>query len=172
MNNAQILAPGARQVRNYGERLLKGITPEMFARKPRVNGQLVEMNHPAFIYGHLATYPVMIAGMVGLPSEQMVVPASYEGLFKINCPCHDDVEGTIYPSMEEITTLFFRGMDAVLAALPEIDEAQYDKPLADAGRQERFGSVGAFCAYLLLAHPQGHFGQVSGWRRCMGLGSA
>ena len=36
----------------YADRLLKGVPAERFARFAVVGGQIVESNHPAFVYGH------------------------------------------------------------------------------------------------------------------------
>lgn len=164
--------PGALAVRGYAERLLRDVSPQIFARTPVVHGAAVVMNHPAFIFGHLSLYPVQLAEMVGLSTEGMDVPSIYPDLFKIGAACHDDAAGTIYPSMEEITSLYFRSYDQLLSKVSTIQPEKLDQLLENPARREKFGTVGAFMTYLLLAHPQGHFGQFSAWRRCMGLGPA
>lgn len=172
MKVMEYIRPGAIVTRGYAERLLKGITPENFARFPLTNGSQVTINHPAFVFGHLALYPSLIAEMTGISSKGMEIPATYSDLFKMGVPCQDDPNGTIYPCMEEIVRAFFSGTDALIAALDTISPESLDVVLENPSRRERFGTVGAFLAYILLAHPQSHLGQVSGWRRCMGLGPA
>jgi hypothetical protein len=172
MNICDFVKPGALAVRGYAERLLKDVTPQMFARTPVVNGAVVTINHPAFVFGHLSLYPVQLAEMVGVSTQGMIVPTSYSGLFKIGAQCHDDAEGTIYPAMEELTSGYFASYDALLSVLSSIQSEKLNLPLENPARREKFGTVGAFMTYLLLAHPQGHLGQISGWRRCMGLGPA
>lgn len=172
MNLIDYILPGTTIVRSYAERLLKDISPTTFARKPMVQGQVVDTNHPAFVYGHLATYPVQLAAMMGLSTEGMEMPASYEQLFSMHAVCVDDVDGTVYPAMAEVVEGYFTSHDRLLAALKGVDPAVLTRPLENPQRRERFGTIGAFTTYLLLAHPQSHFGQVSVWRRCMGLGAA
>lgn len=172
MKVMEYVRPGAIVTRGYAERLLNGINPEIFARYPVVNGAHVTINHPAFVFGHLALYPSIIAEMTGISTKGMEIPASYPDLFKMGVPCQDDPTGTIYPAMDEIVNAFFSGTDALIAALDSISPESLDLPLENPSRRERFGTVGGFLTYILLAHPQTHLGQVSGWRRCMGLGPA
>ena len=168
----EYIVPGVRQNLAYAERLLKGIPAQLSARKPVVNGTLIECNHPVFVFGHLAIYPSQLAQMAGISSDGLEVPERYGSLFQMGSPCQDDPDGTIYPSLVEVSERFFSGMRAVLERLPEVSQQGMDAPLEHPGRRERFGTVGAFTAYVLLAHPQSHLGQVSVWRRCMGLGPA
>ena len=168
----EYVMPGALAVRGYAERLLKDVTPQMFARTPQVGGVTVAINHPAFIFGHLSLYPVQLAEMVGMSTDRMVVPATYPDLFKIGAECRDDASGTIYPSMEELTSLYFTSYDELLSKVSLIQPEKLEQPLENPARREKFGTVGAFMTYLLLAHPQVHLGQFSAWRRCMGLSPA
>jgi len=165
------LLPGARIVRDYGERLVKDISATQFARKPAIGGVIIDINHPAFTFGHLALYPSLIAQFLGLPIKGMEVPAKYPELFKQGVACHDDPEGTLYPAKDDLVYLYLSATDILLNQLSSIEEERLTRPLEDPKRQERFGSVGGFMTYALLPHSQGHFGQVSAWRRCMGLGA-
>jgi hypothetical protein len=171
MNLSEFIVPGTTIVRSYAERLLKDIRPESFARKPVVNGQTIDTNHPAFVYGHLAIYPVQLAQLMQLPTAGMEVSSHYSELFSMGATCLDDADGTRYPTMAELTEVYFSTTDALVAALKDVDPQIFTEQLENPQRRERFGTVGAFTAYLLLAHPQSHFGQVSVWRRCMGLGA-
>jgi hypothetical protein len=172
MKLMEYVRPGANVTRGYAERLLKDVTPDIFARHPVVNGKVVTINHPAFVFGHLALYPTLIAEMTGISNKGMEIPANYAALFMMGTPCHDDPTGTIYPAMNELVQTFFTSTDTLIAALDTIPLDRLDTPLENPSRRERFGSVGGFLTYILLAHPQSHLGQISGWRRCMGLGPA
>jgi hypothetical protein len=172
MKLMEYVRPGAIITRGYAEKLLEGITPEMFARYPVVNGTQITINHPAFVFGHLALYPSLMAEMTGISGKGMEIPASYPDLFRMGVQCQDDPAGSIYPTMDEIVNVFFSGTDALIASLDFIAPESLDVDLENPSRRERFGTVGGFLTYVLLAHPQSHLGQVSGWRRCMGLGPA
>ena len=164
--------PGARATLGYAERLLKGIPTELSACRPVVNGRTIDCNHPVFLFGHLSLYPQLVASMTGIPKEGLEVPAHYPALFQIGSPCQEDPQGDIYPALSEVSERFFTGMKNLLERVKEIEPEKMNAILEDPGRRERFGTVGAFVVYVLLAHPQTHLGQLSVWRRCAGLGAA
>jgi len=157
----------------YGEGLLKDGKPETFARKPVVGGQTIDCNHPAWVYGHLAIYAAKMCDAMGIPQGPAKNPAGWEDLFKNGTPCKDDVDGKIYPRMETITRHFIDGYRYVLSKLPEVDDAVLAKPNPGGGRMaEHLPTIGAMLGFLVTGHPMSHLGQVSTWRRCVGLGSA
>lgn len=162
-----MVLPGTRATLNLANALLKGISPADFARMPTG----VKANTPAFCYGHLALYPERLLAMVG--REDVARPdAKYEEWFASGRECKDDPSRTIYPSMEEIVARFTTRHEFLLGVLPEIDDAVFDRPTPNPRLVDRFPRIGNAASFLLLAHPMLHLGQVSTWRRCMGLGSA
>lgn len=166
---SSLLIPGAKQVLIYGKKLLEDISPEKFCRKPIQDGVVTPMNHPAFHYGHLALYSERIAGLFDLPKDGLQAPQGFSELFKKGCPCHDDREGKIYPSMDSITTSYFNGHEKLLELLVSVPDQVYYKPNFEEASKDRYPTVGSFVLYLLTAHANSHFGQVSIWRRCVGL---
>jgi hypothetical protein len=167
---ADLLMPGARSVRTYAESLLKDIKSNQFARKPQVNEHTIELNHPAFNYGHLGLYPLRVSKLLQLDQTRVIPPQKFDVLFNAGAVCKDDPEGTIYPSMEIITSHFLSSHDALFEMLPRISDAQLLAPHPEERLLSRFPTVGSFIAYLLTAHANSHLGQVSAWRRCIGLG--
>ena len=157
----------------FGEGLLKDVKPEQFGRKPVVNGKVIDCNHPAWVYGHLAVYAAKVCEMAGIPAGPTVVPAGWEDLFKNGTKCEDDPSGKIYPAMETITRHFLDGYKYVISKLPEVDDAAFAKLNPGTGRfVEMAPTIGAAAAFMMSGHPMSHLGQVSTWRRCQGLGSA
>lgn len=169
MDLLKYIVPGASVTWGYAERLLKDVPPTYFARFPVVGGVHVSINHPAFVFGHLALYPIQLAEMTRVSTDGLEVPPSYRELFSMGAACHDDPEAKIYPPMEEVISKCFSGYNRLLSRLAGLTAEILDTPLENPSRRERFGTVGAFASYILLAHPQTHLGQVSAWRRCMGL---
>ena len=158
---------------SYGEGLLKGIKADQFARQPKADGKLVNCNHPAFVYGHLAIYASRMMELMGRPAGVAAKPAGWDELFKNGVECKDDPTGKIYPPMETISRHFIDGYKAVLAALPEVDDSVFMKPNPMGGRMtEMLPTIGAAVNFLMTGHPMSHLGQASTWRRCMGMGSA
>jgi len=169
---AQLIVAPAKIARGYGERLLAGIKPEQFARKASVNNKVIDANHPAWVYGHLATYPTKIAAMVGLDPAKFAAPANFEELFKDGTPCQDDAAGKMYPEMESITSAFFKTHDALFEALAGVDDAKLLVPTPDEKARQRFPLLGGRVSFMCNNHLMMHFGQVSTWRRCVGLPAA
>lgn len=171
---ADVIVPNLRTTIGLAGLMLKDVKPETFARFPvGHDGKPVRTNHPAFVYGHLATYPARMLEMMGKDRAPAAVPEEFEALFKAGVECKDDPEGTIYPKMDAIVSAFNRGYEAVLKALPEVSEDVFARPNPIEGRfREMCPTVGVAVSFLCLAHPMMHLGQVSAWRRMFGLGSA
>lgn len=165
--------------RNLGlaEKLAVGVTQEIFARKPRfetTKGEtIVDCNHPAFVFGHLALYPARVLGFAGGDPSKLAVPAHYSDVFKAGVECKDDPEGSIYPEREEILGQFFRTYNGLYAELSKVEDSTLLKPHPDETiREKYFPTIGNAMVFMLNNHVMMHLGQISTWRRCFGLPSA
>ncbi len=155
----------------YGERLLKDVTPELFARFAAPGGQLIESNHPAFVYGHLSLYGPRILTQLGQPGP--AVPENFESVFSKDAKCVDDPAGTIYPTMSQVTGLFFDGYKAAAAVLRATPDAAFQVPNPMEGRMlALFPTLGSLQTFYCGGHLMMHLGQISAWRRMAGLGAA
>lgn len=163
---ASVIVPSGRMGLAYAAMLVDGITPETFARKP--DG--VDTNSPAFCFGHLALYPEMSLEAIGR-KDLAIEPGAFGDLFGAGQQCKDDPEGTIYPSMEAIMTRF---RDRHAVAFDAIAQTPDEVMLKENPRErlrERLPTVGAALGFYLGGHIFTHLGQVSAWRRCMGMKS-
>lgn len=168
-----ILASNGSLTLMNAERLLVGISPSQFARFARPGGVEVQSNHPAWIMGHLALYPQRVLLALGLPLGDSAMPSGYEPLFKNGSECRDDAAGSLYPPMAELSAAFFRSYKAAIAAVASAADEAFAKPNPAEGRlRELFPTIGAAVAFYLSGHAQLHLGQLSAWRRAMGLGAA
>ena len=163
--------------KGYGEVLLKGIAPEIAGRKPRFQTaeglKVIDTNHPSFVFGHLALYPCRAWVMTGAGDGGSVqAPSAWNDLFAAGVECKDDVEGTIYPKLDELAAKFFSAQDAACAYVRTLDDAVFARENPNEKMRSRFPTVGTALTFLLAAHPMMHFGQISTWRRCYGLPSA
>lgn len=168
----ELIIPGTRAVRNYAEKLLADVRAQDFASKPKSGEVKIDTNHPAFIMGHLCLYPSRVFRLLGLNDELVAPPPSYPDMFAIGSVCHDDPECTRYPKKEELVSRFLKTTDIVIDRLPQIPDSSFTAVNTEERSKDRYPLVGAFVFYLLTAHANGHLGQISVWRRCMGLGSA
>jgi hypothetical protein len=172
MRTAELILPVAKVVQTYAESLLKGIEPGIAARKPVVSGTTIEINHPTFNYGHLSLYAGRAIALLGGDKNLAEVPENWEPLFKNGAPCQDDPSGTIYPAFPLVREHFLKGYGAALQFLSQVDNSAFEKPTTEERLVSRFPTVGTFAIHLLTSHINMHMGQISGWRRCMGLGAA
>ncbi|MCR9197171.1 MAG: DinB family protein [Planctomycetaceae bacterium] len=167
----QTIADSLRLTLGYSERLLKDVTPEMFARFAAPGGQTIASNHAAFVYGHLSLYAPRILGDLGLDAP--AIPETFQSVFSKYAQCTDDPDGSLYPAMEDVTTFFFDGYKAALTALANADDAvfQQDNPLGGV-MAEKFPTMGSMHNFYVGGHVMIHMGQMSAWRRMQGLGPA
>jgi len=155
----------------YAERLLKSVSPDRFARFATVGGVVVESNHPAFIYGHLSLYAPKILRLIGHPAPP--VPDQFEVRFSKDTACVDDIDGDLYPPMDEIVAFFLEGHRMVAGALRGTPDSVFDQDNPATGRmKELFPTIGSAQAFYCGGHMMMHLGQMSAWRRMEGLGAA
>lgn len=167
MSIGTIIATSAKVTTGYAKGLLNGIEPARAARMP--DG--VRSNHPAWILGHLSTYPDKILPMLDRQDLVRPIEEHYEGLFDHASECRDDADGSIYPAFADISERFFARHEAVIGALAETPDEVFAKANTLA-LEERFPTAGDLTNFLLTGHSMMHLGQLSAWRRCMGLGPA
>ena len=152
----------------YAKRLLTDVTPEQFARFASPGDQQVVSNHAAFIYGHLSLYGPKIPAQLGL--EAPAVPAKFEEVFSHETTCVDDPDGSIYPAMDEVTELFFTSYEAAGKAILATTDETWQQPNPGSGRiVELFPTLGSMQNFYVGGHMMMHMGQLSAWRRMLGL---
>jgi hypothetical protein len=161
---AEIIVAPFRRAFGYGELLVKDIPDDQFAHMPTPN-----LNHPAFNYGHLSLYPNRLFKVIGRP-ELIVEKPGFTELFQAGSACVEQ-DGR-YPAKDEIVDYWRERYTTAadeISSLP--DEAfQQENPL-EGRMREIFPTVGVAVNFLLNNHLMVHLGQVSAWRRVIGLGS-
>jgi len=166
-----VIADSLQLSLGYADRLLKGITADRFPRFAVVGGQMVESNHPAFVYGHLSLYAPKILHQIGSPAPP--VPEHFEIRFSKDAQCVDDADLDLYPSLDEIVTFFHEGHRMVMGALRSTPDEVFQRPNPAEGRmKELFPTIGSVQTFYCGGHMMMHLGQVSAWRRMEGLGAA
>lgn len=154
----------------YAQRLLADIPAAKFARFARVGGVEIRSNHPAFIVGHLSLYPRIVLEHLGVPAGAAEHPPAWHELFRHGVECRDDAGGTIYPPMRELIEFFTAAHAAALDGLKQAgDEALLAANSVGGRMGELFPLLGGMLMFYVSGHPQIHLGQLSAWRRAMGL---
>jgi len=168
----EMLTLSADRTLGLAKGLLTGVNAAEFAKQPTADGKVVNTNHPAFIYGHLALYPSEVMGHLGHDGSAVACPDSWQDLFKHGATCEHDPEASKYPPMDEIMAKFESGHAALIEAIKSTDDETLLKPIADEGWREFLHTNGAMAGFMVHNHVMFHLGQMSAWRRMMGLGSA
>lgn len=145
---------------DYCESLIANITDEQFALQP-----LPGVHHPAWIVGHLAVVIDFVPAMLG---QEKALPDTWRAL--CGPGTKDQADPSLYPSKAELWEALVRGhqraAEAVAAASPEV----LARPNPTGVQQlAGFKTVGELVFALLTSHEAIHLGQLSFWRRCVGL---
>ncbi len=167
-----VIADSARLSLGYGRRLLEGVTAEQFPRLAVVSDTIVDSNHPAFIYGHLSLYGCRVVEELGGDASAIVPPQSFVDVFSHEAKCVDDADANVYPAMDDIVKLFFNTYEAAIAAVEAAEDDQFTKPNPNEKMLAKFATVGSMHGFYLGGHIMIHMGQMSAWRRMVGLGPA
>lgn len=159
---ADLIAAGSRSTLGYAELLVKDIPAEKFAFMPMPN-----VNHPAFAIGHLSIYGDNILKLIGR-TELVRERPEFVALFKAGVACVAD-DGR-YPGKDEIVDYFLERYRAAAEALKWVSEDVLNAENPAEGRWKlMFPKVGGAVNFLLNNHAMMHLGQVSAWRRVMGM---
>lgn len=146
----------------YGELLVKDIPAAKFAHMPHP-----AMNHPAFCIGHLCLYPNRVLTLIGKP-QLIVEKPGWPELFKAGVACVEQ-DGR-YPSKDELVAVYLERYRTVCDAIGDVDEEVFARENPTEGRfRQMFPTVGGAVNFMLNNHHMTHLGQISAWRRAVGL---
>jgi hypothetical protein len=144
----------------YALALLDDLSDDQMLLRPGGN-----MNHPAWILGHLCIYhPVVLALLKGESFEDPAddVIFGYSG----NGPLADP---DVYGNKETQVQRFIDGHEAIAQALLSATVEQMNRVPSMARWSEWYPTVEFMLPDLLLHHESCHIGQLSIWRRAAGL---
>ncbi len=148
----------------YAEALTTSIPADKFAAFPAK-----DVVCPAFYIGHLGLYPNRALTLLGRDDLHTAVPEGWTERFKAGVTAQPGE----YPSKEALLKQFFDGYRTVAKALETAPDAVFAEENPAEGRfKEMFPKKGGAITFLCIGHMQMHLGQISAWRRVMGLGSA
>lgn len=163
--HADLVLPSAKLVLMYMDMLVKDIPAERFGVAP----EGVACNSPAYNIGHLALYADMACETIGRADLARKDP-KWKELYAFGATSQPDPDGSRYGKKEELIARFRERQETAMRAFAEAGPEALGAPMPKDGPMgDVMKTKGAMCAFMLTAHPMSHLGQISTWRRCMGM---
>jgi hypothetical protein len=122
------------------------------------------MNHPAWTLAHLTLYNEVIAKML----RRVPFDDPKEHPFGMKSSPQDDLK--IYPSRAMAIELYRRSHDDAERALIECDPKLLSEDVPLERWRAAHPKVADMTVMLMVKHESMHLGQLSAWRRAIGLG--
>ncbi|MCB1168101.1 MAG: DinB family protein [Leptospiraceae bacterium] len=155
-----VILLGHGRLTEYGAKLIADLSEEQMIAEPAPN-----MNHPAWVFSHLNAYlPIFQQLMKG---EAFDDPKEHP--FGMQSSPQSD--RSIYPSKSEILETYTEGNKAAAELLKSLGVEALQKPVQLERWKTTMPDSGSALGYLMLAHHGTHLGQISAWRRALGLPS-
>ena len=146
----------------YGQKLVADVDDGRMCEQP-VAGRV--MNHAAFVIGHLAWAGDNGVVMLGRPSE---IDPVWKTLFSTGAKPSED--RSLYPAKAALLAALEASHGRLAAAWAQATPETLSQPTLERMRR-MYATVGQMVAGLMTAHESVHLGQLSAWRRAVGLPS-
>lgn len=148
---------------DYGQRLIGDLSEEQLIQQPVDNG--VPANHPAWVFSHLNVYLPVIESLV--EGNEFEDPKGH----RFGMQSQPEMAAGVYAPKQQLLDEFVEGHEKVEAALRSTNDEVFSRPMSLERWRTPMPTVGIALPYLMLAHENQHFGQISAWRRVLGLPS-
>jgi len=146
---------------DYLRRLVADVPNDLLTRQPAG-----AVNHPAWVIGHLVYSCEAIGGEIGLTPW---LASDWKSRFGTGSTPVED--RAAYPEKEALLAALRDGQRRLAERLTVVGNEGMAAPLPDVRYRSVFPTVGHAVLHILTAHAAGHVGQVTVWRRVMGLGA-
>ena len=122
------------------------------------------MNHPAWVIGHLTHVCQLLGGVIGLSPW---LPDDWDRRFGTgSVPVADE---SLYETKQNALAILHDAQLRITQAVEGLDDARLDEPFPDESYREVFPTIRHALTQVLVGHTANHIGQLSVWRRAMGL---
>jgi hypothetical protein len=121
-------------------------------------------NHPMWTLGHVAYACELLGGVAGLAPW---LPADWARRFGTGSQPEADLDA--YPRKMEVLEVLADARARLARAVEALTDAQLDQPFPDPSYVEMFPTVRHALTQVMVGHMAYHVGQVSVWRKAMGL---
>jgi hypothetical protein len=143
----------------YCRILVGDIADDRLAEQP-----LPDVNHPAWVLGHLAFSADRARELLGAAAER---PATWMPLFGPGSK--PSAARSDYPSGAELLRAVEQGFERLRQSAAAATPAHLGQPMTHPRMKDALPTVQDGVAFLLTGHLGVHLGQLSAWRRMIGL---
>jgi hypothetical protein len=122
------------------------------------------MNHPAWVIGHLTYTCQLLGGVIGLPEW---LPNEWAKRFGTGSV---PVAGaSLYETKQNALAMLDDAQERITQAVERLDDSLLDEPFPDESYRAVFPTIRHALTQVLVGHTANHIGQLSVWRRAIGL---
>ena len=122
------------------------------------------VNHPAWLIGHLTYACQLLGGAVGLAPW---LPEDWGRRFATGTVPVADAGA--YKSKEDALAILRDAQSRITRAVQGLDDARLDEAFPDPSYRDVFPTIRHALTQVLVGHTASHVGQLSVWRKAMGL---
>jgi uncharacterized damage-inducible protein DinB len=148
--------------RNQTLKLVADLSDEQLAKQPAP-----KMNHPAWVLGHLLQVDYAFLNTIsGMP-----LPALIDDAWKATYGGKSEpvADRSKYKPKQFYIEHLAAVREQIYSKLRSLSEADLAKPHPDPARRERMPTIGHAITFYGTWHEAYHSGQLSAWRRVLGL---
>ena len=122
------------------------------------------VNHPAWVIGHLTYSCQLLGGAIGLPEW---LPDNWAGCYGPgSIPLADAGR---YETKQNALAMLHEAQLRLTRAVQQLDDSQLDQPFPVESFRDVFPTIRHAITQVLVGHTANHIGQLTVWRRAMGL---
>jgi len=122
------------------------------------------MNHPSWVLGHLTYVFQLIGSVIGL--SQWLPDEWGQRYGTGSLPVADS---GLYETKEEALAILGDAQSRITKAVAQLDDSFLDEPFPDESYHFVFPTIRHALTQVLVAHTANHIGQLSVWRRALGM---
>ena len=121
-------------------------------------------NHPAWVIGHLTYACQLLGGAIGLTQWLPKDWAKRFGTGSVPVP-----DAGLYESKANALAMLRDAQSQITRAVGQLDDSRLDAPFPDESYRVVFPTIRHALTQVLVGHTAYHIGQLTVWRRAMGL---
>jgi hypothetical protein len=121
-------------------------------------------NHPAWVIGHLTFTCQMLGGVIGVEAW---LPGEWAERFGTGSAPVADVGR--YESKDRALAMLRDAQERITLAVTKLDDARLNEPFPDPSNRDVFPTIRHALTQVLVGHTAMHVGQLTVWRKAMGL---